>query len=119
MRLRLGKMAHFNFSAIFLALCLVGISIAHAGEIGGDGSQVVSTQVVRTTDDKGNVIEKRIVKKIRARTVVDFEEASIEGKLKKPNAAYLLHGADLEFKHLYRIKHNQRSRIVGSYEYLR
>lgn len=113
-------MITFTRIAILIGLGLAGIGIVHAGEISGDdGTQVVSTQTVRTTDAKGNVIEKRIVKKIRARTVVDFEEASIEGKVKKPNAAYLLHGADLDFKHLYRIKHNQRERILSSYEYLR
>ena len=93
------------------------ISVSHADL--GDGSQVVSIEVVRTTDGKGNVVEKRIIKKLRSRNVVDFEEASIEGKLKKPNAAYLLHGADLEYKHLYRVKHNQRGRMISSYEYLR
>jgi hypothetical protein len=80
---------------------------------------VLGTETVRTTDARGNVVEKRIVKKLRARTVVDFEEASIEGKHKKPNAAYLMHGADLEFKHLYRVRDNQRSRILSSYEYMR
>jgi hypothetical protein len=105
--------------ALILALGLAGLSLVHAGEIGSDGTQVLSTQVVKTTDAHGVVTEKRIVKKIRARTVVDFEEASIEGKVKKPNAAYLLHGADLDFNHLFRIKANQRERILSSYEYLR
>ena|SRR5579862_5452188 len=106
--------------ALAIALALAGLSFVHAAEPGdNEGTEVVSTQVVRTTDAKGIVTEKRITKKIRARTVVDFEEASIEGKIKKPNAAYLLHGADLEFQHLYRIKANQRDRIVSSYEYLR
>lgn len=109
----------FYFKSIYwlVSLLLVFMSLAHADL--GDGSQVVSTEVVRTTDDKGNVVEKRIVKKLRSRTVVDFEEASIEGKLKRPNAAYMLHGADLEHKHLYRVKSNQRSRVISSYEYLR
>lgn len=105
--------------ALLLAFGLVGISVVHAEEINADGTKIVSTQVTRTTDARGIVTEKRLTKKIRARTVVDFEEASIEGKVKKPNAAYLLHGADLDFKHLYRIKHNQRDRVVSSYEYLR
>ena len=105
--------------AMLLAFALAGVSIAHAGEIDSDGNKVVSTETTRTTDAKGVVTEKRLIKKIRARTVVDFEEASIEGKVKKPNAAYLLHGADLDFKHLYRTKHNQRERILSSYEYLR
>lgn len=105
---------------IALALSLGAWSLAHAGDIGGNPNEkVLSTEIVRTTDAKGNIIEKRIVKKMRARTVVDFEEANIEGKVKKPNAAYLLHGADLDFKHLYRIKSNQRERITSSYEYLR
>lgn len=112
-------MLNFNSAAIFLALSLAGLSVVHAGEIGDDGTKVVGQEVTRTVDAKGVVTEKRLVKKIRARTVVDFEEASIEGKVKKPNAAYLLHGADLDFKHLYRVKHNQRSRILTSYEYLR
>lgn len=103
-------------AALFLALWLGVISVARADQ--GD-TKVVGTEVVRTTDASGVVTEKRITTKIRARTVVDFEEASIEGKVKKPNAAYLLHGADLDFKHLYRVKHNQRERVMGSYEYLR
>ena len=99
-------------------------SVVHAddtpgGGLGSDGTKVLSTEIVRSTDANGNVIEKRIVKKMRSRTVIDFEEASIEGKVKKPNAAYLLHGADLEFKHLYRVKDNQKSRVITSYEYLR
>jgi hypothetical protein len=97
-----------------VALGLGAWSVVHA-----DDTKIVSQETVRTTGADGVVTEKHIVKKIRARTVVDFEEASIEGKVKKPNAAYLLHGADLDFKHLYRIKHNQRSRIMSSYEYLR
>jgi len=106
--------------AILLAFSLGAWSVAHAGSIGGDdGTDVVGTEIVRTKDAKGNVVDKRIVKKVRSRTVVDFEEASIEGKVKKPNAAYLLHGADLDFKHLYRIKLNQRGRVLSSYEYVR
>jgi len=100
---------------LMVAMMLAMWSVAHAG----DGEKILSTEVVRTTNSKGEVVEKRIVKKLRARTVVDFEEASIEGKVKKPNAAYLLHGADFEFKHLYRIRDSQRSRILTSYEYLR
>ena len=108
-------MAHALYPyIIYMALLLCGWSVAHADE-----DRILSTEVVRTTDAKGNVTEKRIVKKLRARTVVDFEEASIEGKLKKPNAAYLMHGADLEFKHLYRVRDNQRERILTSYEYMR
>lgn len=116
-------MFSYRAIALYLALGLAGLSIVHADEIGAknrnDGTEVLSTEVVRSTDAHGIVTEKRLIKKIRARTVVDFEEANIEGKVKKPNAAYLLHGADLDFKHLYRVKHNQRSRIVSSYEYLR
>lgn len=112
-------MMTFTKVAVLMGLGLAGVSIVHAGQVGDDGTEVVSSQTVRSTDAKGNVIEKRIIKKIRARTVVDFEEASIEGKVKKPNAAYLLHGADLDFKHLYRIKSSQRDRILSSYEYLR
>ncbi len=109
----------FSKLAMLLAIGLAGVSVVHAGEIDSDGNKTISTEIRRTTDAKGIVTEKHIVKKIRARTVVDFEEASIEGKVKKPNAAYLLHGADLEFKHLYRTKHNQRERVLSSYEYLR
>ena len=112
----------FTYSrlAVLVGLSLCGLSVVHAGDVpGSNADRVLSTQIVRTTDAKGNVVEKRIVKKLRSRTVVDFEEASIEGKVKKPNAAYLLHGADLDFKHLYRIRHNQKERILSSYEYLR
>ena len=105
------------FYLLVLALALGAWSVAHAADDSED--KVIGTELVRTTDANGVVTEKRIVKKLRARTVVDFEEANIEGKIKKPNAAYLLHGADLDFKHLYRIKHNQRDRIMSSYEYLR
>lgn len=107
--------------ALMVAMMLALWSVAHAEDkvSSGNASIIMSTEVVRTTTAKGEVVEKRIVKKLRARTVVDFEEASIEGKLKKPNAAYLLHGADFEFKHLYRIRDSQRSRILSSYEYLR
>ncbi|MBI3542723.1 MAG: hypothetical protein HY075_05545 [Deltaproteobacteria bacterium] len=114
-------MVTFTKLGMLLAVGLVGLSVVHADETGiaDDGTKVLNTQVVRTVDAKGVVTEKRIVKKIRARTVVDFEEASIEGKVKKPNAAYLLHGADLDFKHLYRVKSNQHERIVSSYEYVR
>jgi hypothetical protein len=109
-----------SFFAILIALGLGSWSIAHAEGLNkDDGTQVVGTEIVRTTDANGNVVEKKIVKKIRSRNVVDFEEASIEGKVKKPNAAYLLHGADLDFKHLYRVKLNQRNRVISSYEYLR
>lgn len=101
-------------TSILLALSLGVWSVAHADE-----DKILSTEVSRSTDAQGNVVEKRVVKKLRARTVVDFEEASIEGKVKKPNAAYLLHGADLDFKHLYRVKSNQRDAILTSYEYLR
>jgi hypothetical protein len=112
-------MVGLHAAALVLAFSLMGLSLAHADDLGSDGTKVVSTQTSRTVDAHGVVTEKRLIKKIRARTVVDFEEASIEGKIKKPNAAYLLHGADLDFKHLYRIKHNQRARVMSSYEYLR
>ena len=112
-------MLRFQTFALALALGLAGFSIVHAGEIAADGTQVVGQEITRTTDSHGVVTEKHLIKKIRARTVVDFEEASIEGKVKKPNAAYLLHGADLDFKHLYRVKTNQRERVLTSYEYLR
>lgn len=106
--------------ALILALLIVIASIARAGEIGSNpNDQIVGTEITRSTDANGVVTEKRIVKKIRARTVVDFEEASIEGKIKKPNAAYMLHGADLDFQHLHRTKDSQRERIMSSYEYLR
>lgn len=105
-----------NSVLLMLALSIAFISVTRADE---QKDRVIATEVVRTTDASGVVTEKRIVKKMRARTVVDFEEASIEGKIKKPNAAYLLHGADLDFKHLYRTKNTQRDRIMGSYEYLR
>ena len=104
-----------NAMFIFLTLFLGTWSVVHAEE----NAKTLSTEIVRTTDANGMVTEKKIIKKLRTRTVVDFEEASIEGKVKKPNAAYLLHGADLDFKHLYRIKQNQRERIITSYEYLR
>lgn len=109
--------------AAVLALGLCAWGTVHAEEasngIQADGTRIVGTETTKTTDANGVVTEKRLVKKMRARTVVDFEEASIEGKVKKPNAAYLLHGADLDLKHLYRVKQNQRSRILGSYEYVR
>jgi hypothetical protein len=89
---------------LVLAATLGFWGIAHAN----DSGEVIGTETVRSTDSNGVVTEKRIIKKMRSRTVVDFEEASIEGKIKKPNAAYLLHGADLDFKHLYRIKQNQK-----------
>lgn len=104
-----------GFSAVLL-------SFAHADILDDEPNtqtQVLSSETVRSTDANGKVTEKRIVKKVRSRTVVDFEEASIEGKVKKPNGAYLLHGAELDFKHLYRIKSNQQDRIMGSYEYIR
>ena len=101
-------------TSILLALTLGAWGVAHADE-----DKVLSTEITHSTDANGNVVEKRVVKKLRARTVVDFEEASIEGKVKKPNAAYLLHGADLDFKHLYRVKSNQRDAVLSSYEYLR
>ncbi|HRK02919.1 MAG TPA: hypothetical protein PLH57_09670 [Oligoflexia bacterium] len=106
--------------SILMCALLLGRA-THAAEFGQDrgDTEVVDTQVTRTTDSKGLTTEKRVVTKVRSRTVVDFEEASIEGKVKKPNAAYLLHGADLEFKHLYRVKHGQKNRILGSYEYVR
>lgn len=107
-----------NSLLLMLALSIALISVTRADE-SKSNDRVIATEVVRTTDANGVVTEKRIVKKLRARTVVDFEEASIEGKIKKPNAAYLLHGADLDFKHLYRTKNTQRDRIMGSYEYLR
>lgn len=105
--------------ALLLALSLGVISVARADQLGQGDTKVIGTEVTRSVDANGVVTEKRITTKLRARTVVDFEEASIEGKVKKPNAAYLLHGADLDFKHLYRVKHNQRERVMGSYEYLR
>lgn len=109
----------YRLTLITLALGLVTLSLAHAGEIAADGTEIIGTETTRTVDANGIVTEKRLVKKIRARTVVDFEEASIEGKVKKPNAAFVMTGADLDFKHLYRVKSNQRSRILTSYEYLR
>ena len=110
-------MMMFHSTVLLLALSLGAMSVSRAEESGD--TKVVKTEVVRTVDASGLVTEKRITTKIRARTVVDFEEASIEGKVKKPNAAYMLHGADLDFKHLHRVKHNQRERVMGSYEYLR
>ena len=113
---------HLKTSAFAMGLFLCFWSVARAGDIDSSGkgdTQVLSTDIVKSKDAKGNVVEKRVVTKLRSRTVVDFEEASIEGKVKKPNAAYLLHGADLDFKHLYHLKNTQRSRILSSYEYLR
>ncbi|MEW6056235.1 MAG: hypothetical protein AB1540_06445 [Bdellovibrionota bacterium] len=106
----------FRFLGFIFILCFASLGSASASS---DDTKVVSTETVVSRDAQGNIVEKKIVKKIRSRTVIDFEEASIEGKVKKPNAAYLLHGADLDLKHLYRIKHNQRGRIMTSYEYLR
>src|SRR4051812_40453857 len=100
----------FRPLSITLALFLAFWSVTHAAE--PDGTEVISSEIIRTHDAKGGIIDKRITKKFRSRTVVDFEEANIEGKVKKPTAAYLLHGADLDFKHLYRIRHNQKDRII-------
>lgn len=105
-------------SALLLTRAVGANEINYSSPDRGD-TEVVDTKVTRTTDASGITTEKRVVTKVRSRTVVDFEEASIEGKVKKPNAAYLLHGADLEFKHLHRVKHSQKNRILGSYEYVR
>lgn len=106
-------------TALGLTLSLLVTILLGSTSGRAEDDQVLGREVVRTTDANGRVIEKHIVKKLRARTVVDFEEASIEGSVKKPNAAYLLHGADLDLKHLHRIKSGQRNRIINSYEYVR
>ena len=110
----------FLATALFLALwSFARADFADLENNSNTQTQVLSKQVVRSVDAQGTVTEKTIVRKIRARTVVDFDEANIEGKLKRPNAAYLLHGANLEFEHLYHIRQSQRARILSSYEYLR
>ena len=96
--------------------CSTGRAESESSNSSGD--KVLGVETTRSVDAQGNVTEKRLTKKIRSRTVVDFEEASIEGKIKKPSAAYLLHGADLDFKHLYRIKQNQRAKTINSYGFI-
>lgn len=116
----LKKSIYYWGPAIGLSMLLLTRAVTVHAAVGDQGdTQVVGTEVSRTTDSHGITTETRVVKKIRTRTVVDFEEASIEGKVKKPNAAYLLHGADLEFKHLYELKNGQKNKILSSYEYIR
>lgn len=57
-------------------------------------------------------------KKMRKRTVIDFEESLVTGKHKKPSVAYLMNGKELDKRHLYKTRKDMKGKVSESFWYL-
>ena len=66
--------------------------------------RVAKAKTVKTTYEK--------------KTSINFEDTTIEGDVKKPHGSYLLHGSELDFQNLHRMKQDLKRKIIESTDYL-